>query len=345
MKEKRILYVVLTAAPSIDAWDNSKEGRVFKFIDNNFDNVFRKYFSLRESGTIQLFIFFFKLIFTLFFEKYDLVYFNNSISGSFFIIPKLLKKKVIVEAEDIYWTYLIFKKNGGLIDKIEYYIKIFFSKNCHHCDLIIVTHDFIKDTINQLNNKKCRIKVIRHIVNPAFFDVNHEKPEKYQNKLIIGYWGDLTPIKMVGLKKVIDAIDKIKNKEKIVFMVIGGPTEELINANNNKINLICPGYVYPPQLSRCLNYMDIFIFPLDGLGTKVSEALAAGLPVIVPYGIAEELKEWGEIYFVEESVNSYKNVIEKLITKKTDFKKNKDIFKRKYGDPPKEYVKAFKDAL
>ena len=143
----------------------------------------------------------------------------------------------------------------------------------------------------------------------------HQSGKIFQGKTIIGAIANFYPPK--GLKYLIEAAEHFKNRDDVVFIVIGDGQErknlELRIKNyglENKVLLL--GQI--PDAYRFLPAFDIFVLPSvkEGFPWVVIEAMAAKLPIIATeVGAVPEIIEDGKNGFMVEPARPEK-IAEKI---------------------------------
>ncbi|OGN02490.1 MAG: hypothetical protein A2655_02075 [Candidatus Yanofskybacteria bacterium RIFCSPHIGHO2_01_FULL_43_42] len=126
----------------------------------------------------------------------------------------------------------------------------------------------------------------------------------FQDRIIIGTIANFYPTK--GLGYLIETAEYFKNKDNIVFMVIGdGPEraslENLIKQKGLQKKIIFLGQI--PDAHKLLSAFDIFVLPSikEGFPWVVIEAMAAKLPVVATrVGAVPEIIEDGKNGFIVE---------------------------------------------
>jgi glycosyltransferase involved in cell wall biosynthesis len=124
----------------------------------------------------------------------------------------------------------------------------------------------------------------------------------YQN--VIGVIANFYPTK--GLKYLIEAAEYFKNRDDIVFVIIGDglerkELENLIKQKNMENKIFLLGHI--PHAHKLLSAFDIFVLPSikEGFPWVVLEAMAAKLPVIATkVGAVPEIIENGKNGFIIE---------------------------------------------
>src|SRR3989338_4390442 len=116
-----------------------------------------------------------------------------------------------------------------------------------------------------------------------FEQANQQSGRVFQDRIIIGTIANFYPTK--GLGYLIETAEYFKNKDNIVFMVIGdGPEraslENLIKQKGLQKKIIFLGQI--PDAHKLLSAFDIFVLPSikEGFPWVVIEAMAAKLPVV-----------------------------------------------------------------
>ncbi|OGN10592.1 MAG: hypothetical protein A3J46_05275 [Candidatus Yanofskybacteria bacterium RIFCSPHIGHO2_02_FULL_41_11] len=147
-----------------------------------------------------------------------------------------------------------------------------------------------------LNKEEARLKL--------FEKASKQSGRIFNAEIIIGTIANFYPTK--GLKHLIEATEHFKNKDNVVFIVIGDGQErkelELLISNyqlQHKVLLL--GRI--PNADKLLNAFDIFVLPSvkEGFPWVVIEAMAAKLPVVATkVGAVPEIIEDGKNGFIVE---------------------------------------------
>ena len=153
-----------------------------------------------------------------------------------------------------------------------------------------------------LPKEEARLKLFEKVSRQSVLPVRAGKI--FQAEIIVGTIANFYPSK--GLKYLIEAAEHFKNKNNIVFIVIGDGQErkklELLIAKcqlQHKVLLL--GQI--PDAYKLLSSFDIFVLPSvkEGFPWVVIEAMAAKLPVIATnVGAVPEIIEDGKNGFVVE---------------------------------------------
>lgn len=178
------------------------------------------------------------------------------------LIKKIVKKSVITKAD-----YIL---GNGTVSK-RYFNEVFgYPKERIYNQYLTVDTDMIDELYldRELYRNQYRKK----------YNISEEK------KVLI-YSGRLVEVK--NLKNVINALSKVKEKEKIVFLILGdgvlrNSLEKL--AKEKKVQLIVTGFINEQrELFKHYFVGDAFILPsiYEPWGLVVNEAMCAGLAVLV----------------------------------------------------------------
>ncbi|MSR71076.1 MAG: glycosyltransferase [Candidatus Taylorbacteria bacterium] len=157
--------------------------------------------------------------------------------------------------------------------------------------------------------------VLKNMVSIRKIEAHQNNP----NKITLFTTGRMIPEK--GFDLVVKAFELIKNKERFnVVMSGGGPDIDRIKAlvSEKKLDnyFTFPGWVSKEELTKLFKQAHIFIFPkwwIEYGSALLTEAMAFGLPCIVPLGGALEwLTERKQLYFTPDSYQEMADCIEKL---------------------------------
>lgn len=180
----------------------------------------------------------------------------------------------------------------SLKTRISSRLRILFEKNiglnwANHIDIFTADSPLIKDWHEKFGFK-AKITVLPAFVDlEPFFQKNKGNCNTLKDKINLLYVGRLVPEK--GIDTLIDALHKIKHNNIITNIVGHGPEKEKLIALTEKYEMGKDIIFYPWSDKKTLNDLyhcaDIFIHPArwaEPLGLTVIEAMASGLPVIVP---------------------------------------------------------------
>jgi len=134
--------------------------------------------------------------------------------------------------------------------------------------------------------------------------INYPITELLNYKFIIGTIANFYPPK--GLKYLVETAEHFKNKDEVVFVVIGdgqerGELENLIDQKGLRKKVLLLGQI--PDAYKYLPAFDIFVLPSvkEGFPWVVIEAMAAKLPVVATkVGAVPEIIEDGKNGFIVE---------------------------------------------
>lgn len=125
---------------------------------------------------------------------------------------------------------------------------------------------------------------------------------------VIGTIANFYPTK--GLKHLVEAAEHFKNKDDVVFVIVGdgqerAELENLIKQKGLQKKVILLGQI--PDAHSCLLALDIFVMPSvkEGFPWVVLEAMAAKLPIVATrVGAVPEIIEDGRNGFIVEPAHS-----------------------------------------
>jgi len=131
-----------------------------------------------------------------------------------------------------------------------------------------------------------------------------EKLKMFRNKKIVGTIANFYPPK--GIKFLVESAEYFKNKDDVVFVIIGdgeerSKIENLIEQKGLQNKVFLAGQI--PDAHKLLSAFDIFVLPSvkEGFPWAVIEAMAAKLPVIATkVGAVPEIIEDGKSGFIVE---------------------------------------------
>lgn len=255
-------------------------------------------------------------------EKFDIVHCHTETGG----ILTRLSESADKNAKYIYTPHgMSFYKGSSLKSQliyrpIEKWICSKMNANlAMNSEELEVLKNWNPDTAKFVHGVGLDTDIIKHID----IDTNQKRrelgiPEDAQMVLSIGELNDNK-----NHQVVIKALSELKNDN--VYYLICGEGEkrqyltDLAAENSFADRLILTGYRY--DVKEILKTADLFVFPSfhEGLPVSVMEAMAAGLPVICSEirGNVDLIKTGeGGILCNPESVEDFKNAIEKLLTDK-----------------------------
>lgn len=163
---------------------------------------------------------FFKLTILNFIKKYKIIHINNMPDFLVFstIIAKILGTKIILDIHDsmpfIYLTKFPDKKNS-----IKYKILLFQQNmSAKYADQVLTVHTPIKNDILIADGiPQDKIEIIHNFADDSLFLLNKEYHLNQRIKLI--FHGTIA--ERFGLHKILKALSKFKDKEKVFFKIIG----------------------------------------------------------------------------------------------------------------------------
>lgn len=131
-----------------------------------------------------------------------------------------------------------------------------------------------------------------------FEKISHRSGRIFQTEVIIGTIANLYPTK--GLKYLIETAEHFKNKEEVIFLIIGDGPEKIELENSIKQKglqkkVFVLGQM--PDAHKLVSAFDIFVLPSvkEGFPWAVIEAMAAKLPVVATrVGALPEIIEDGK---------------------------------------------------
>lgn len=247
-------------------------------------------------------------------NNYNYVYTRDLIFA--FLVSKFFKnKKVIYELHDLsngkLW-HLLFKQTF---------------KNLHGC--VVISKGLKEELIkNDFNDNK--IHVLHDGVDLDKFDVDISKNEARKilnlpkNKTIISYTGSLQ--KWKGYGTFLKSYGYLKNKENIVYLVVGGNEEQVIRLKekyNNK-NIIFVPFIENSKIPLFLKVSDILVIPNSSKyeisvkytsPLKLFEYMASKRPIIASDlpSIGEVVSEDDVLFFKPDNEKDLALKIEELI--------------------------------
>ena len=223
-----------------------------------------------------------RIIYELFFGRYDLVLCNHiNFASVCYIGSKLGRKKYIIT------TYGV--EVWNIISRVK-------KKAINSAEAIVAISDFTKDRIvQQFSSMADRVLILPPAVDGNSF-LPKDKPQHLYERhnlnrsskviLTVGRLDKQEGKK--GYYQIIDIMPElIKTNLEIVYMIVGSG-DDLDNikeyARNRKIenSIIFTGYVPDDELIDYYNLCDLFVMPStqEGFGIVFLEALACGKPVV-----------------------------------------------------------------
>ncbi|MBI5407942.1 MAG: glycosyltransferase family 4 protein [Nitrospirae bacterium] len=156
-------------------------------------------------------------------------------------------------------------------------------------DRIITISKAVSDVLIQCGLKKERLTVIHSAVNERLFAPEIEDIKKElgipHDTLIIGNTSTFTEVK--GQEYLLQAFNIICNKFPCILLFAGSLEEPFKTQYLSHVDKELRDKVvflgHRDDIPRILKTLDVFVFPsvLEGLGTALLEAMAAGRPVVV----------------------------------------------------------------
>jgi glycosyltransferase involved in cell wall biosynthesis len=231
----------------------------------------------------------------------------------FTIFSKMFKIKTFVDYQDLIVRLCSYPNKKGL----SYNLGILINERIIPKNVkgLIVTTEFGKKYFSPVARK---IFIIRELVVPEIYnnvseEVKNQVISKFNinlKKYKILWVGRLHPRHLKSLVMLFRAVSEISFKEKIQIIIVGNGEQLSYLMSLGKtlsLDVVYTGYLTPTSKTLIALYKisDIgFMSGVDELfmhfvaGLKLSEYLAAGLPVIVPslYGIKEVIKGNGVLY-------------------------------------------------
>lgn len=233
----------------------------------------------------------------------------------------------------------------SLKTRISSRLRILFEKNiglnwANHIDIFTADSPLIKDWHEKFGFKA------KIIVLPAFVDLepfiqkNNSNCDLLKDKINLLYVGRL--VKEKGVDTLLSAVEELADKERVVVRIAGnGPEKHNLETQTKNLKLENNVIFYPWSDKNTINDLyhcaDIFVHPArwaEPLGLTVIEAMASGLPVIVPEisGSSWAAGEGG-LTFKNGDAKDLKEKIEKLI-------KNENL-RKDLAEKAKERAKQF----
>ncbi len=207
----------------------------------------------------------------------------------FHAIANILPLKINAEKTKLITTVhdLLFLKNPSRypITKYKYY-KHYVSKTIKISHRIIVDSEYTKNDIETyFPEEKEKVRVIPLAPDPIF----QPEGEKSQMGDFILTVATLEPGK--GFEDLLTALEQTFRERKIKLFIAGpeGWKNKSIkkkisslNKNHDRIKLL--GFIPDPELAKLYRSAKLFIYPSlqEGFGFPVIEAMASGIPVLVP---------------------------------------------------------------
>lgn len=180
------------------------------------------------------------------------------------------------------------------------------------------------------------------LANPIDYDYFHKyKSDKSDNsKTRIVFLGRFDERK--GVKQLVNAYEKLPDRQNVeLFMCGKGPLWDSLKskADNQKLNIIMPGFVSDEEKAKYLSSADIAVFPSTGgesFGIVLTEAMASGAGVTIGGnnpGYSSVLAPWQQTLFNPDSEKEF-------ISKMQEFIDNKQL-RKQIGDLQHQAVKQY----
>jgi len=149
-----------------------------------------------------------------------------------------------------------------------------------------ISHETQKTWHELYSSFNCKEKVILNGFDPKVFYFQNKKIES--NKISLITVATINENK--GQKRVIEAIAKSKNKDKLKYIVIGKNFVDVKNKDlfkliaKYKVDVRILDYLKQEELRNHLSISDFFIMPScnEGFGMAYIESIACGTPIIIP---------------------------------------------------------------
>jgi glycosyltransferase involved in cell wall biosynthesis len=240
----------------------------------------------------------------------------------------MLFRALLFKIPFIYWTEGIHEPNS-LLGLITRPLRVLFVKKAR---AIIVPGKISKKYVFSLGADFSKIIIASNIIdNKLFFDISNKYLNKKEeikeqlglkNKLVILYVGQL--IKRKGVKYLLYAYEKLKNKNNIALILIGsGDQEKNLKLIANSISIknfrIFLAGMSMDELIKFYSISDIFVLPTleDIWGFVINEAMACKLPIISTNKsqAAQEMILPGENGYIikAENVEELSKVLDEII--------------------------------
>lgn len=233
----------------------------------------------------------------------------------------------------------------SLKTKISSWLRIKFEKNiglnwANHIDTFTADSPLIKEW-HEAFGFKAIITVLPAFVDlEPFFQKNDNQCDPSENKINLLYVGRL--VKEKGVDTLLAAIKELADKTEIYVRIAGnGPEKHDLETKAKDLKLENNVIFYPwsdkKTISDLYHCSDIFVHPArwaEPLGLTVIEAMASGLPVIVP-----EIS--GSSWAAGEGGLTFKNGNIKDLREKIDKLINNNNLRKDLGEKAKTRAKQF----
>lgn len=184
-------------------------------------------------------------------------------------------------------------------------------KEIEICDNIIAPSEFVKKSLNSLNDSKV------HIIPFGtdclkFFPKDKGNDFYFQEELIVLFVGNITYSK--GFDLLYSAIDLLRNKKRKIKFKVVGSVAEVYSSRFKTItkNIEYLGRIPHDKLNDVYNSAHLLALPsyLEGSPLVTYEALAAGLPVIISESMQPLVENGKNGYFTK--INDVYDVADKI---------------------------------
>lgn len=179
------------------------------------------------------------------------------------------------------------------------------------CDAIIAPSEFVKKSLNNLDDSKV------HIIPFGtdclkFFPKEKSNDFYFQEELVVLFVGNITYTK--GFDLLYNAIEFLRNKKRKIKFKVVGSVAEIYSSRFKTItkNIEYLGRIPHDKLNDVYNSAHLLALPsyLEGSPLVTYEALAAGLPVIISEGMQPLVENGKNGYFTK--INDMYDVANKI---------------------------------
>jgi len=269
---------------------------------------------------------FFLVTYLYIIKKYRIIHVNNIPDWIVFatLVPKLFGSKILLDIHDpLSITYSTkFNSSNRIIKKLLNMIEMF---SWHFSDRIITVNEVVLKELTIRYKNKSKLKVISNYVDTEKFPYNEDYNLNGKLKLI--YHGTIA--ERFGLDDVLLAINNLKNKEVVHFLIIGtGDYEKILKNKINKYNLdkivTFDNNAYDvDELNGIIRDYNVGIVPYKNLLStefilplKLQEYISVGLPVITIKSktIESYYTESELFYYDNKNSASLTKLLERLLT-------------------------------
>lgn len=234
------------------------------------------------SQIIFLIILWFKILFRLIKEKFDIIYCHDFDTFPPGLILKIFKKKkVIFDSHEVFSKML----TGNVPRPVKLFVKHLEKLLIKKADFVIVTCQAMEQLYKTYGAKD--ITVIGNWKEPLDFQIPNEALEKekkvlgIKDELVISYIANLGPERVIG------PLLQVAKEDKSLFLIIGGsgPQSDIVkNVAQESVNIKYLGYVPYSKVALYTALADVVYYGYDkkfGMAefnspNKLFEALAAG---------------------------------------------------------------------